>query len=564
MIKALILSPGPVLTCLIVISLLLVFFLLSIQCGFLYDKANTRIFFAIISVICLRMTLPVNFPFTYSIYIKDFVRPVMDVLSVSIADTSFMVFDCLYGIWAIGAVIQLCRFLKAKKVYTDRIREFIITKKSSYAYLYDFVQKHSPKPIKIAVVPMPISPSITGIFEPVLILPEVDDFSQKELTYIFDHELYHYKKHDLILLLLIDIVCCIHWWNPLVYVLKKWFCLAMEITNDQAIMQGRDSTDRLDYASLIIKISKKLQNTKNTTIYNLDFVGSKHSQLKLRIKYLYKDSHNKKYLSVIKSLELLFLTILLIFSLFFVIESEATVTPADTEGSVVITEENSYFIKSENGYDLYVEGNYLVSFDKIPAAILIFLVAYLSISGSCVTITIVFPCRCCFFKSAMIFPLFPESRFPVGSSARMISGSFISALAMATLCFSPPDNFLQQSVCTAHHFFLFLSRIAGRKAYIFHHIQFRDQIEGLKHIAESLISQSCLLIPDKVCYIFPIKKDLSRCAGIQQSYHIQQGRFPGAGFSVQHNKLSLFNLKINVAQDFVFNPLSIVAFADIL
>ena len=366
MIKALILSPGPVLTCLIVISLLLVFFLLSIQCGFLYDKANTRIFFAIISVICLRMTLPVNFPFTYSIYIKDFVRPVMDVLSVSIADTSFMVFDCLYGIWAIGAVIQLCRFLKAKKVYTDRIREFIITKESSCAYLYDFVQKHSTKPIKIAVVPMPISPSITGIFKPVLILPEVNDFSQKELTYIFDHELYHYKKHDLILLLLIDIVCCIHWWNPLVYVLKKWFCLAMEITNDQAIMQGRNSADRLDYASLIIKISKKLQNTKNTTIYNLDFVGSKHSQLKLRIKYLYKDSHNKKYLSVIKSLELLFLTILLIFSLFFVIESEATVTPADTEGSVVITEENSYFIKSENGYDLYVEGNYLVSFDKIP------------------------------------------------------------------------------------------------------------------------------------------------------------------------------------------------------
>lgn len=366
MIKALILSPGPVLTCLIAISLLLVFFFLSIQCGFLYDKANTRIFFAIISVICLRMTLPVNFPFTYSIYIKDFVRPVMDVLSASIADTSLMVFDCLYGIWAIGAVIQLCRFLKAKKVYTDRIREFIITKESSCAYLYDFVQKHAPKPIKIAVVPMPISPSITGIFEPVLILPEVDDFSQKELTYIFDHELYHYKKHDLILLLLIDIVCCIHWWNPLVYVLKKWFCLAMEITNDQEIMQGRDSTDRLDYASLIIKISKKLQSTKNTTIYNLDFVGSKHSQLKLRIKYLYKDSHNKKYLSVIKSLELLFLTILLVFSLFFVIESEATVTPADTEGSVVITEENSYFIKSENGYDLYVEGNYLVSFDKIP------------------------------------------------------------------------------------------------------------------------------------------------------------------------------------------------------
>ena len=163
MIKALILSPGPVLTCLIAISLLLVFFLLSIKCGFLYDKANTRIFFAIISVICLRMTLPVNFPFTYSIYIKDFVRPVMDVLSASIADTSLMVFNCLYGIWAIGAVIQLCRFLKAKKVYTDRIREFIITKESSCGYLYDLAQNYSAKPVKIAVVPFPVSPGITGI-----------------------------------------------------------------------------------------------------------------------------------------------------------------------------------------------------------------------------------------------------------------------------------------------------------------------------------------------------------------------------------------------------------------
>jgi hypothetical protein len=32
------------------------------------------------------------------------------------------------------------------------------------------------------------------------------------------------------------------------------------------------------------------------------------------------------------------------------------------------------------------------------------------------------------------------SRFPVGSSARSISGLFISALAIATLCCCQPDN----------------------------------------------------------------------------------------------------------------------------
>ena len=35
---------------------------------------------------------------------------------------------------------------------------------------------------------------------------------------------------------------------------------------------------------------------------------------------------------------------------------------------------------------------------------------------------------------------FLESRAPVGSSAKIISGSFIIALASATLCFCPPDN----------------------------------------------------------------------------------------------------------------------------
>ena len=33
-----------------------------------------------------------------------------------------------------------------------------------------------------------------------------------------------------------------------------------------------------------------------------------------------------------------------------------------------------------------------------------------------------------------------ESRFPEGSSARITMGLFMSALAMATLCCSPPDN----------------------------------------------------------------------------------------------------------------------------
>ena len=39
-----------------------------------------------------------------------------------------------------------------------------------------------------------------------------------------------------------------------------------------------------------------------------------------------------------------------------------------------------------------------------------------------------------------IFSLFTESRFPVGSSAKIILGSLIKARAIAILCCSPPDS----------------------------------------------------------------------------------------------------------------------------
>ena len=46
----------------------------------------------------------------------------------------------------------------------------------------------------------------------------------------------------------------------------------------------------------------------------------------------------------------------------------------------------------------------------------------------------------CFFKSSKIPFAVSISKLPVGSWASIISGLFIKALAIATLCFWPPDS----------------------------------------------------------------------------------------------------------------------------
>ena len=69
------------------------------------------------------------------------------------------------------------------------------------------------------------------------------------------------------------------------------------------------------------------------------------------------------------------------------------------------------------------------------------LVAYSASSGLCVTIT-TSRSLATSFRRSMTWILVSLSSAPVGSSASRISGSFTSALAIATLCIWPPDIWL--------------------------------------------------------------------------------------------------------------------------
>lgn len=99
-----------------------------------------------------------------------------------------------------------------------------VEKEGAYAYLYEFLQEYLAKPIRIALIPEPISPAITGLLHPILIMPDEQSFSETELKYICLHEIAHYKEHHLWLEFLMEIICRIHWWNPFVQHLKKNLC----------------------------------------------------------------------------------------------------------------------------------------------------------------------------------------------------------------------------------------------------------------------------------------------------------------------------------------------------
>ena len=97
------------------------------------------------------------------------------------------------------------------------------------------------KPVELCVNPLISSPLLTGFFHPCILLPQ-EDMPEKDFTYIALHELTHYRRRDMFYKWLVQVVVCLHWFNPLVHLMSREIEKACEFSCDEAVLakMGRD------------------------------------------------------------------------------------------------------------------------------------------------------------------------------------------------------------------------------------------------------------------------------------------------------------------------------------
>lgn len=104
--------------------------------------------------------------------------------------------------------------------------------------------------------PMISSPMLIGIIHPCIVLPE-STLSEKAFHYTILHELIHYKRHDLIYKWTGQIVLCIHWFNPLVYIMAANISRLCEFSCDEAVNRHLSSEEgRREYAQTLLEAMK--------------------------------------------------------------------------------------------------------------------------------------------------------------------------------------------------------------------------------------------------------------------------------------------------------------------
>lgn len=95
------------------------------------------------------------------------------------------------------------------------------------------------------------SPMVMGLFQPRLLLPG-EDFGERELAFILRHELTHYRRRDLWYKLVLLAANALHWFNPLVWLLRREAERDLELTCDDAVVAGRDETERRAYSEALL------------------------------------------------------------------------------------------------------------------------------------------------------------------------------------------------------------------------------------------------------------------------------------------------------------------------
>nr|WP_314465521.1 M56 family metallopeptidase [uncultured Clostridium sp.] len=108
------------------------------------------------------------------------------------------------------------------------------------------------------------SPCISGLLRPRIYIPSfvLHTSDKNQLTYIFLHELTHYKRKDLIYNFFGILALFMHWFNPFVWIAVRKMNLWRECSCDACVLELLNEEENVEYGMALLNLSKLYINTR--------------------------------------------------------------------------------------------------------------------------------------------------------------------------------------------------------------------------------------------------------------------------------------------------------------
>lgn len=280
-----------------------------------FDKKYTSTFkYLMWLIISLRLIIPFNVATPSPIVSvplsqTNLQKPILNTASVppnvfaersieNITNTYAFTGSIIISAWLLGAVIFLIFNIVSYFIYKknlDRWRSPVISD-GIKDILSDICNElNIDSKIKIFKCHNIKSPMLIGFIKPMIVLP-IKDFDAMELRFILQHELIHYKRHDIWYKLLLTIANELHWFNPIIYIMVKRANYDLEASCDEKVLQSSDLKNRKIYAETILKII--IQNSNIYTVFSTNFYGGANN-MKRRFQNIVNTKKRKTGLMVL-------------------------------------------------------------------------------------------------------------------------------------------------------------------------------------------------------------------------------------------------------------------------
>ena len=206
---------------------------------------------------------------------------------VASAREIFPYIDYIDNIWFIGVLVFIAMKILMYLYTVIRIKRtsFVIQSDVWASAFEKIMGKYTTQNVLLMGNSETTSPFTVGILHKYIVIPAImiNALDEEEIEFVLSHECYHASQNDVGRKVLMIVLNCLNWFNPLFYFLKDNLSAWMEIACDEAVTERFDGRQKRKYAALIIK-SLELENIRNKShLYCVCYSGNNVKHYKRRI-----------------------------------------------------------------------------------------------------------------------------------------------------------------------------------------------------------------------------------------------------------------------------------------
>ncbi|MDF9838169.1 MULTISPECIES: M56 family metallopeptidase [unclassified Breznakia] len=244
-------------------TILLIIIVIVIRSLAIY-RVSKRVFVFLWSLIVLRLITPFSIPESWNVFqqintlqskeIPHVVNVIRDGGNKVVSQTKLPIGN-IEILYFLGVILILSYFIT---MYYHSHKKFTKLLPIENTYITTWKRTHAlRRNISVKEAEKITSPLTYGIFKPVILLPKGFDWQNLDhVDYVFEHEFNHIKNFDVLKKLFLNIVVCIHWFNPFVWILYVLANRDIELACDERVVYKFGKNKKSEYATALLDIEE--------------------------------------------------------------------------------------------------------------------------------------------------------------------------------------------------------------------------------------------------------------------------------------------------------------------